>query len=370
MVLDTEDYTCAFCLNLLFEPCVAPCGHSFCKVCLLRCLSLGTPCSRRCPLCRRQLPRDTEGDFEQCTTLSKLLEASFPEAYAQRRSENAAEDRAMVHEGEGELPLFVLESMLPKQRRKLRTFEPQYRALVRYCSEAGRRFGMVGHNVRGGHHSHGVEVVMEECTPQPDGDFLVTVVGARAFRILEHWVQREGYLCARVAFLEEEEVREEEAADARELQRLVEDWEALVGTMEPRLFQMVRNTLGPMPPAERPGELALWTAALVNPQPPLDAAPAPEIRADVLAAEGNVERLRVVRCCLEASLSHLQVVRRSPSRLLVRRASRWVSQYHVPVCWLLCAFIVYLLSSSCPKGAVLPDERDLGWPSWIRSART
>ncbi|CAE8639898.1 unnamed protein product, partial [Polarella glacialis] len=145
-----EDYDCSLCHELLYDPCVPPCAHVFCKACLRRCIDKGVVGSRRCPLCRRMLHATSAEELSTCLPLAQLLEARFPEAYARRRA--AAEQEAALPglaepsaapQGQGdELPLFILDAMLPLQRMHLNVFEPRYRSLVRTSLAGGRRFGM------------------------------------------------------------------------------------------------------------------------------------------------------------------------------------------------------------------------------------
>jgi len=72
------EFECAICNQLLLDPVSAPCGHTFCRVCLV-----GATRSRQsCPLCRAQLPggfRPTVADIDQ--TLEKRLKRCFAEEY-------------------------------------------------------------------------------------------------------------------------------------------------------------------------------------------------------------------------------------------------------------------------------------------------
>ena len=50
-LLDADDFECSLCYRLLHEPVTTPCGHSFCRPCLDRCLDHQS----NCPLCKGSL---------------------------------------------------------------------------------------------------------------------------------------------------------------------------------------------------------------------------------------------------------------------------------------------------------------------------
>ena len=77
---------------------------------------------------------------------------------------------------------------------------------------------------------------------------------------------------------------------------------------QPGHLEGVLELLGPAPPPSRPGALALWLAALLNPIPPLGVAP--ELRPRVLLSPSPDERLAVVYAGLARSLAHLEDTRR------------------------------------------------------------
>ena len=85
-----ENYDCALCLRLLYEPVTLRCGHSFCGPC---CANLVRAKHAKCPTCRRVLPIHAGGGSELATslTLARLLRDVFPEEYEQRRAEISAE---------------------------------------------------------------------------------------------------------------------------------------------------------------------------------------------------------------------------------------------------------------------------------------
>jgi hypothetical protein len=47
----SDDLDCTLCLKLLYNPITTPCGHSFCRSCLLQALDHGN----KCPMCRTVL---------------------------------------------------------------------------------------------------------------------------------------------------------------------------------------------------------------------------------------------------------------------------------------------------------------------------
>ena len=81
-------------------------------------------------------------------------------------------------------------------------------------------------------------------------------------------------------------------------------WESYIRSnrweRHPEHMDQVKAVLGPRPTNDRPGSLAMWVAAVINPLPPLGAAE--EIRPRVLAAKYDLERLAIVASALETSI--------------------------------------------------------------------
>eukprot|EP00798_Chlamydomonas_sp_ICE-L_P032317 gene32317-16888_t len=89
-----EDYQCAVCLSLIYDPVVAPCGHDACHSCMLKWRSyqnkrLGVFSMMRteftCPVCRDPLP---PGELRVCCRYRDLLGEIFPEEIEERRIED------------------------------------------------------------------------------------------------------------------------------------------------------------------------------------------------------------------------------------------------------------------------------------------
>lgn len=80
-------WECAICLDVLLDPCVAACGHDFCKHCIESLLwARRLDEVVRCPLCRA--PSFQQGQPPGvCARLKQVVEKLFPQAVERRRLE-------------------------------------------------------------------------------------------------------------------------------------------------------------------------------------------------------------------------------------------------------------------------------------------
>jgi hypothetical protein len=97
--------------------------------------------------------------------------------------------------------------------------------------------------------------------------------------------------------------------EAQELVGLVGVWMRLVreGGHERSegQLQTVLEDLGAMPsPDQRPGALAMWVGALINPLPSLGVAP--EVRPALLRAMSSEQRVELAVEAIQASIAHLR----------------------------------------------------------------
>mmetsp|Transcript_26063 Transcript_26063/g.92974 ORF Transcript_26063/g.92974 Transcript_26063/m.92974 type:complete len:341 (+) Transcript_26063:298-1320(+) len=251
---------CGVCVGLLFEPTTAPCGHSFCRQCLLRSLRH----SPRCPTCRAYVGGG--GAHAVNYALRQLVQQLAPQAYAARGAEAAAEPPVELEE----LGLFALEPLLPRQAMALFVFEPRYRRLVQACLGGSRRFGMMA--PLGGNAVTEVEVT--ETTQLEGGRYLIQIVGRRRMNILRSWTSDHGYRVAAVEPLFDEPLAAADAgADAarsaaqqfselaQQLDGEVALWCARVRLRRGRAQQVdaLLAQLGDMP-RDNPEDLGLWLA--------------------------------------------------------------------------------------------------------------
>ena len=163
----------------------------------------------KCPMCRTVLLLNNSTQLPVNVTLAALMVKLMPEAMHARR-EKATEDAAAARAGggedgggEGNLPMFVMDVMLPGQSMQLNIFEPRYRLLIRRCMEGSRRFGMVGYDQGQGRMCEwAVEVEIVECENVADGRYFINILGRRRCRVLS-FQDQDGYVLARVKYVKD-----------------------------------------------------------------------------------------------------------------------------------------------------------------------
>lgn len=214
---------CQICYLLLHDPLTTPCGHTFCRTCLLRTSDHAIHCV--CPTCRSPVLLPTETNTPQNKLINTLIHTLFPNAAAERASCEISE-RHSPSSRSLDVPIFVCTLALPSVTCFLHIFEPRYRLMLRRCMAGSRAFGMVLPR-RGTRYLHEA-MEMEYLTPSdgaelpgrsratfmkygtmleirdvqmlPDGRSLVETVGRERFEI-EQWSVRDGYIVAKTHVL-------------------------------------------------------------------------------------------------------------------------------------------------------------------------
>lgn len=261
-----------------------------------------------------------------------------------------------VQQKESELPLVVLDSMLPRQVLELQVNNDLMIKLVRDClARESPFFGMLGiARLASGQQVHlnrGVEVQILEDKLQflPEGKGVKIALRAtgRRFEIEKGGVETvggdDGYTVAKVQFLdsareEEEEVQKAVRRDdenynadtvdydrmsvARAIMKakeftspngnmannlsLVDRWIELAQERERSSGQIdgILNDLGKIPPADQPSERAFWIGALINPIPAMGVSL--EIRPTLLTARKAEQRVEVALNGILRSIKYME----------------------------------------------------------------
>ncbi|XP_062465938.1 LON peptidase N-terminal domain and RING finger protein 1-like [Pezoporus occidentalis] len=205
-LLNVSDVECSLCMRMFFEPVTTPCGHTFCKECLERCLDHRP----NCPLCKQSLREYLKaGSYSPTVLLQDIILATFPSELAERRDLHWAE-MAELSNLTKNIPIFVCTMSFPGIACPLHVFEPRYRLMIRRCQETGtRRFGMCIYEHGKSFADYGCMLEIRQIELLADGRSLVDTIGRRRFRVLSRG-HRDGYNTADIEYLEDRKVAGEE----------------------------------------------------------------------------------------------------------------------------------------------------------------
>eukprot|EP01129_Flabellula_baltica_P001455 TRINITY_DN1134_c0_g1_i1.p1 TRINITY_DN1134_c0_g1~~TRINITY_DN1134_c0_g1_i1.p1 ORF type:complete len:444 (+),score=80.57 TRINITY_DN1134_c0_g1_i1:63-1334(+) len=196
--MEKDDFECVLCLKLFYNPVTTPCGHSFCKNCLLRSLDH----ANICPLCRNVVLFSQ--DHPISVTLQNIIQNYFPEEYAKRAREEKIKNETFAEQ----LPLFVLDAVAyPNQDFPMHIFEPRYRLMIRRAMESNKRFGLISCTVSD---TAGVKLNdvgtclrINDIKILPDGRIFVSTTGTKRFRVLNTF-EVDGYKVAKIEWVEDQ----------------------------------------------------------------------------------------------------------------------------------------------------------------------
>lgn len=283
MEVMTAELECVLCCRLLMSPVTTPCGHTYCRGCIERCMDY----SQACPLCMAPLagflagggPKESAFINEALTRLPLSARPSPPDQI------------------EHLLPVFVCTAAFPAVSCPLFVFEPRYRLMVRRCLESGtRRFGIVASaNGRtasvSNYADYGTVLEIRDCIRMPDGCSILSTVGISRFRVIARG-ELDGYDVARV-----EVVTDKLHPNSHELRKLHASvrQKALVWIeeMDSVSRDEIEQTFGKMPPEENEwqnvGDGPAWTWWVLAILPL-----ATQLKVMILATDELVKRLRAI----------------------------------------------------------------------------
>ncbi|XP_078254368.1 LON peptidase N-terminal domain and RING finger protein 1-like [Rhinoraja longicauda] len=201
-LVDVSDFECSLCMRLFLKPITTPCGHTFCKGCLERCLDH----SPMCPLCKDNLKEYLEKRKYTVTyILEQLIAKYLPEELCERQrvhDEETAELASLTKN----IPIFVCTMAYPTVPCPLHVFEPRYRLMIRRCIDTGtKQFGMCISDPQNGFSDYGCMLHIRSIHFLPDGRSVVNTVGGNCFKVLERG-QKDGYYIANIEYLKDVKV--------------------------------------------------------------------------------------------------------------------------------------------------------------------
>nr|XP_036670915.1 uncharacterized protein LOC108006862 [Drosophila suzukii] len=333
-LIDASDFDCVVCSRTLWKPVVTPCGHTYCLVCLDRCMDYNSPC----PLCMSPLvefnvnasssasssasqnpnqnPNPNQNHLHPGSSspvpfaLAKRPVTKFLEAAMKRFIPDHYEARFRQEiDQEPSVPVFICTAAFPAVPCPLFVCEPRYRLMVRRAVESGdKTFGIVQPN--GGksrYYDVGTILDIRDCVQLGDGCSILSTIGCKRFKILAR-NEKDGYETAKVEYICDEPIADEQVKILAGMQGVVlakaSGWfESLSTEQKHEILQ----SYGQMPPLEPNWELisdgpawAWWVIALL----PLSQ----QLKVDILATTSLEKRLRAIDKTLDwlHDLSHPQ----------------------------------------------------------------
>ncbi|XP_038569340.1 LON peptidase N-terminal domain and ring finger 1, like [Micropterus salmoides] len=272
-LLEPNDLECSLCMRLFYEPVTTPCGHTFCKNCLERCLD-HTP---QCPLCKESLKEYLAcRKYVVTTVLDMLIKRYLSQEYAERTKAHLEETKELSNLTKN-VPIFVCTMAYPTVPCPLHVFEPRYRLMIRRCMDTGtRQFGMCINDPQKGFVDYGCMLTIRSVHFLPDGRSVVDTIGGKRFRVLSRGM-KDGYSTADIEHLEDTRVE-----DRDELEKLQELHDAVYEqarvwfqNLKIRFHNQILQHFGPMPEREADiqatpnGPACCWWLLAVLPIDPL-----------------------------------------------------------------------------------------------------
>lgn len=247
-LLDANDFECSLCMRLFYEPVTTPCGHTFCKSCLERCLDH----TSQCPLCKESLKEYLETrKYNVTSILDQLIKLYLREEHSERQKTHLEETKELSDLTKS-VPIFVCTMAYPTVPCPLHVFEPRYRLMIRRCMDTGtRQFGMCINDAQKGFVDYGCMLIIRSVHFLPDGRSVVDTIGGKRFRVLSRSL-RDGYSIADIEYLEDTRVAEaEELSKLQELHDAVyEQARAWFQNLKNRFRNQILQHFGPMPERE------------------------------------------------------------------------------------------------------------------------
>jgi len=279
---------CPLCLSLICEPLSISCGHSFCRVCLVKSLRRS---KKKCPQCRAVCHMSAE-DAQENIMIKDLAMHTNSVEYAARLLESEVEKKTWSTL----LPIFYYnETLFPGGRLDLHLFEPRYRVMMQRVVSSTRSFAYVPnfHQYSASIGDIALVALLEEVEFMADGRCTLQARLSSRMTISDHYIEEgtQGLHFCRLTPLSDDPMEEDQipiVADLVNLATLIVG-SFFTGPIRARLE--ARYGVAPPPSSGAAGAEAfsLWMAAIC---------PLPESeKGRLLGSTDTAERLRTTVGC-------------------------------------------------------------------------
>ncbi|XP_021914830.1 LON peptidase N-terminal domain and RING finger protein 3 isoform X2 [Zootermopsis nevadensis] len=294
-LVEQSDFDCVLCCRTLWQPVTTPCGHTYCWMCLDRCLDY----SFACPLCMTSLADYLSSSQKAVTeVIEHSLRLLLPAEYLARQVTHHQELSELVQLWGGQVPVFVCTTGFPGVPCPLYVYEPRYRVMMRHCAEAGtREFGIVACLTKDpGNKSYaefGTMLEIRDWILLDSGCSILTTVGVRRFHVLTRG-ERDGYDTAKVEYFRDQPIPADKLPDLKYLHERVRPkaWQWF-NSLEAELQSEIVRAFGQMPELEEDwpslADGPVWTWWLLAFLPLSQ-----ELKVEILATTSLEKRLRAI----------------------------------------------------------------------------
>ncbi|CAF1174709.1 unnamed protein product [Adineta steineri] len=261
--INARDYDCSICVNLLWFPITTPCGHIFCRECLIRSID---NTHAQCPICKKSLedffPLLIQSHVNKTELVSQITETYFPNEFHERRElyekeniQGASIPQQLTDSGESiifEIPIFICVLALPHSTCPLHVFEPRYRLMMRRTIETqSRTFGMCIYNEQTETFAdYGTLLYIRGLIYTQDGRSIVDTIGRQRFRVIDRGM-RDEYNTARIQLIKDHAIEQDEFDDLCQYNRTtykrVRDW---FQQLDPYRRTLISRQLDGYPPCD------------------------------------------------------------------------------------------------------------------------
>ncbi|XP_070510085.1 LON peptidase N-terminal domain and RING finger protein 3 [Chironomus tepperi] len=297
--IEPSDFDCVLCCRTLYRPVVTPCGHTYCWVCLDRCMDYST----YCPLCMAPLIEQYRNHLNfnhiQNPTLLSLsrrnttrfietaMKRYIPKIYAKRQQQELEKEPA--------IPIFICTTAFPSVPCPLFIYEPRYRLMVRRAIESGtRQFGIVlAQSTRQRYVDYGTMLEIRDCVQLADGCSILSTVGTKRFRVIRR-SEKDGYETANIEYIKDEAVCDENYDSIMDLHyRVMEKAKQWCESLPENIKNEILKSFGQMPELEMDWEISCdgpswtWWIIAILPLSPL-------LKVNILATTSLEKRLRAI----------------------------------------------------------------------------
>ncbi|KAL0127814.1 hypothetical protein PUN28_003211 [Cardiocondyla obscurior] len=296
---------CILCCRLLWKPVTTPCGHTYCWMCLDRCLDY----SSACPLCVTSLA-DYLASSQKIVTdfVERALKTIAPAEYTSRAVSHQIElVQGLGLLGNEQIAVFICTTAFPYVACPLFVYEPRYRLMVRRCVDSGvRQFGIaacLNKEATGTkrYAEYGTILDIRDRVLLKDGCSILSTVGGRRFRVLSGG-EKDGYDTAQVEFLRDTVVQDDQLLNLFELHDKVRAkgrrwWDTVSSSQKieiQRVFGRMPDTEEDWPRLPDGPSWAWWLLAIL----PLG----PQLQVGILGTTSLEKRLRAI----EKTLDHME----------------------------------------------------------------